>query len=115
MSTSATAVCPSSSSTASARGVDAPFISTDDRLAAMQAVSHLVSLGHRRIGLAVGPDRFVPVQRKVAGFRQALESALGIDDTDELIEHSFFSVEGGAAAATALMSRGSPASSRART
>ncbi|MFN8085224.1 MAG: LacI family DNA-binding transcriptional regulator [Dermatophilaceae bacterium] len=87
-------------------GVDAPFISTDDRLAAMQAVSHLVSLGHRRIGLAVGPDRFVPVQRKVAGFRQALDSTLGIDDTDELIEHSFFSVEGGAAAATALMSRG---------
>lgn len=87
-------------------GVDAPFISTDDRLAAMQAVAHLVSLGHRRIGLAVGPDRYVPVQRKVAGFRQAMESSLGIRETGDLIEHSLFNVEGGAAAATALMSRG---------
>ena len=28
------------------------------------ACRHLVALGHRRIGLAIGPERFVPVQRK---------------------------------------------------
>lgn len=87
-------------------GVQAPFISTDDRLAAMLAVSHLVALGHQRIGLAVGPDRFVPARRKAEGFRAALETHLGIADAASFIENSFFTVEGGVAAATALLVRG---------
>jgi hypothetical protein len=62
------------------------------------AVSHVVSLGHSRIGLAVGPDRYVPVIRKVAGFQDALgRSAEG------LVAHSVFTVEGGRAATTRLV------------
>ena len=34
-------------------------------------VDHLAALGHTRFGLATGPDRFVPVERKVAAFRAA--------------------------------------------
>ena len=37
------------------RGVDAPFVSTDDAAAARPRRPHLVSLGHRRIGLVIGP------------------------------------------------------------
>lgn len=87
-------------------GVDAPFLSTDDSSAVTVSVAHLVTMGHRRIGLAIGPERFVPVRRKVAGFREALRTMLDIEDPDEFIEHSFFSVEGGAAAADALIARG---------
>ena len=42
-------------------------------------MAHLVALGHRRIGLISGPDRFVPVQRKLAGYRAAMRRLLGAD------------------------------------
>jgi DNA-binding LacI/PurR family transcriptional regulator len=91
------------------KGVDAPFISNDDVASMELAVTHLVSLGHRRIGLAVGPARFVPVVRKIAGFREALRRQLAVDDAQAWVECSVFSVEGGAMAADRLVDRGATA------
>lgn len=87
-------------------GVDAPFISNDDVASMGLALEHLVSLGHREIGLAVGPERYVPVIRKIAGFRHAMQKLTGRVDVDALIERSMFSVEGGASAAGRLLDRG---------
>jgi alanine racemase len=89
-------------------GVDAPFISDDDVAAMDLAVAHLASMGHRRIGLAVGPDRFVPVVRKRAGFIAAMERHLGAsrEDAESLIVQSLFTVEGGQAAAHHLLAAG---------
>ncbi|MFF9901371.1 LacI family DNA-binding transcriptional regulator [Streptomyces longispororuber] len=88
--------------------VRAPFVSTDDRAAARLAVTHLASLGHTRIGLAVGPRRFVPVLRKIEGFQLAMRERLGLpaDESGELIEHSLYSLEGGQAAAGTLIDKG---------
>jgi DNA-binding LacI/PurR family transcriptional regulator len=90
-------------------GVDAPFVSNDDAAAAELAVGHLVALGHTRIGLAVGPGRYTPVLRKIAGFRLALRAAIGPTEwtasTDAVVT-SVFSVEGGAAAAERLLDLG---------
>lgn len=90
-------------------GVDAAFISNDDVASMELAVNHLQSLGHQRIGLAVGPSRFVPVVRKIAGFRAALARSLGVGDAAPWIECSMFSVEGGATAAERLVDRGATA------
>jgi len=93
-------------------GVDAPFISNDDVTSMELSVGHLVELGHTRIGLAVGPQRFTTVLRKMAGFREAMRRRLGDqmgDDVENWIETTLFSVEGGGAAAERLVERGATA------
>jgi alanine racemase len=82
--------------------LDAPFVSCDETLAGRLAVAHLVALGHTRIGLVNGPERFQPVRRRLAGYR-AETAAHGLD---EHIELSLFGVEGGQAAAARLLDRG---------
>lgn len=88
--------------------IAAPFISPDDRAAMWMAVQHLVGLGHERIGLAVGQRRYVPVLRKIEGFTAAIRELLGVAEADAegLVHHTLFSVEGGHAAANALLDKG---------
>ena len=80
-------------------------LACDDALGVEMALEHLVSLGHRRIGLAVGPRHFVPVRRKARALR-AVGERLGVQVD---VEHTFYTVEGGAAAGTALLDRGATA------
>jgi len=89
-----------------AEDIDAPFISNDDVASMALALGHLVDLGHTNIGLAVGPDRFVPVVRKIVGFRHSMRELLGRDDVEDLIERTLFTVEGGDVAARRLIGRG---------
>jgi LacI family transcriptional regulator, repressor for deo operon, udp, cdd, tsx, nupC, and nupG len=88
--------------------IDVPFVSCDDRLAAELAVGHLTTLGHRRIGLISGPDRFRAVQRKLDGYRVAMRRELGLQphELDELTALTLFGVEGGEVAAGQLLDRG---------
>ena len=88
--------------------LDVPTIVNDDVVAIELAVAHLAELGHQRIGLAAGPDRFVPVIRKVWGFRGAMarHTSLTRAEIDALIVHELFTVDGGASAAATLLDRG---------
>ena len=89
-------------------GVDAPFVSTDDATGVDLAVAHLTGLGHRRIGLAMGPAFFTPAARKIAGFHAAVRRR--VDDPQEaMVECRLFSIDGGAEAALALVDRGATA------
>ncbi|WP_343041245.1 LacI family DNA-binding transcriptional regulator [Streptomyces typhae] len=84
------------------------FVSPDDRAAARMAVRHLADLGHERIGLAVGPTRYVPSRRKTEGFVAALRDHVGLPEgeAERLVQRTLFTVEGGHAAASALLDRG---------
>ena len=91
--------------------LDAPFLSTDDHEAMTLAVSHLVELGHTRIGLATGPSRYVPALRKREGFVAALGHSLGLSpaEAEGWIEEALYTLEGGAAATRRLLERGATA------
>ena len=86
----------------------APFVSCDDWLASDLAVAHLVALGHRRIGIISGPNRFVNTQRKVQGYRSAMkrETDLADREIDDLVSLTLFGVEGGEVAAERLLAQG---------
>ena len=58
-------------------------------------------LGHERIGLILGPPDHVPSRRKLVAFEAATGGL-----SDELVERTRFSLEGGHAAAARLLARG---------
>src|SRR5690606_18223411 len=89
-----------------AAGVDAPAVSTDDAVAVTLAVRHLRSLGHERIGLAVGPDRYVPSRRKIATFTVLLAEQRPDEDAEQHVVSTLFTVEGGQVAGGELIDSG---------
>ncbi|MER6672657.1 LacI family DNA-binding transcriptional regulator [Streptomyces sp. NPDC000983] len=86
-------------------GLDFPTVSCDDMVAVEQAWRHLVSLGHERIGLVLGPGDHAPSRRKLAAAQRAA-TASGRELTDEFVERTLFSLEGGQAATARLLERG---------
>jgi DNA-binding LacI/PurR family transcriptional regulator len=82
----------------------------DNGAGAGLAIDHLVSLGHRRIGLiGGGPTRVhspTPEQRR-SGYRQALAAA-GIELDPQLEVNGGFSIEGGREAMSLLLDRTDP-------
>ncbi len=87
--------------------LDATFIATDDQTAIEMAVQHLMTLGHRRIGLAVGPERYTPVVRKVAALERLVATrARSGDPVEGAVEHSLFTIEGGQATGRRLIEAG---------
>ncbi|WP_406209646.1 LacI family transcriptional regulator [Kitasatospora sp. NBC_01560] len=85
--------------------LDFPRVSCDDAVAVEHALGHLRQLGHRRVGLVLGPADHVPSQRKLAAAR-AVAGRLGLELGEDCVERALFSLEGGQAATTRLLRRG---------
>lgn len=83
--------------------LDVPSIGVDERAAGELATSHLLELGHERIGFVAGPEHYLPTQLKGAGRQAALRSA-GISD-GHLVAHGAFSSDGGSRALRDLLER----------
>jgi len=77
-----------------------PRVSVDDAHAIEQALAHLESLGHQKIGIVLGPADHVPSIRKLEAYRRVR------GEQQDLVEHTIFSIEGGLVAATRLLGRG---------
>ncbi len=82
-----------------------PHLYTDEREAAGRGIEHLVSLGHERIGLVIGPRRFVPAQRIIEGYRSTMER-FGLPVNGDSIVETLFTLEGGQAGAARLFENG---------
>lgn len=90
---------------AATEGLNFPRVSTDDEVAVEQAFGHLISLGHERIGMVLGPEDHVPSNRKREAFMAEARKA-GLTIEPEAIERSLFALEGGQAVTTRLVKRG---------
>jgi LacI family transcriptional regulator, galactose operon repressor len=73
----------------------------------VRATEHLLSLGHRRIAYAGGPDRSVPARERLHGYREALETA-GVAVDPALTLHDDFSADAGRRMAETLLDRDDP-------
>ncbi len=68
----------------------------------LSATAHLISLGHRRIGVIGGPREMLCSQARVDGYRAALERA-GLEVDRGLVRYGDFQHEGGFRAAQELL------------
>lgn len=89
-------------------GLGFPTVSTDDSVAVELAWEHLRQLGHRDIGLVLGPRDHIPSQRKRAAALQMAERT-GINLGDGRVQHSHYTLEAGQTAATRLLATGATA------
>jgi DNA-binding LacI/PurR family transcriptional regulator len=83
----------------------------DDVDSARRAVTHLTSLGHRRVALIGGdtddPMRFTPPLHRADGYREAL-TAVGVTPDPALEVLGFFTIAGGEEACRQLMALPDP-------
>ncbi len=74
----------------------------DDFKAAYDMTSHIIALGHRRIGFIIGKPEQIASVNRLKGYRAALEDA-GIAVVDDLIAQGSFTYRSGMAASERLL------------
>jgi LacI family transcriptional regulator len=83
---------------------DALNVRIDDFAAAQEMTSHLIGLGHRRIGMIKGHPTHIASFERMRGFRAALE-AHGLDPDAAPAEQGYFTFRSGIVAAERLLAR----------
>jgi LacI family transcriptional regulator len=86
-------------------GLERQCLRVDDALAAQEATSYLIELGHRRIAHIAGPVTHQDAVDRRAGYRRALEQA-GLPLDKQLIVAGDYTEQSGLLALQSLFSRG---------
>ena len=68
-------------------GFSAPLVGIDNRRAACEATSYLITMGHKRIGLIAGLAHVSTIVQRVQGYRDALAGA-GLPVDESLIRYT---------------------------
>lgn len=84
------------------KGVSADAVIVDNKDGAFKAVSHLLQLGHRRIGLIGGKSDTLTGRERLRGYREAYRT-LGMECDREIVKDGGFTIEGGYRATKALL------------
>jgi LacI family repressor for deo operon, udp, cdd, tsx, nupC, and nupG len=79
-----------------------PSVSIDDELAAVDATTHLIELGHSNIAIVTGDIHSTSSQRRLKGFRSTMEKA-GIACDERLIVYGDYSLKCGETATRNLL------------
>jgi LacI family transcriptional regulator len=86
-------------------GLALDLVVADHEQGGALATRHLLALGHRRIACIAGPPGLSPSDRRVAGYRRAMEEA-GAEPP--LVHHGDFHAASGSAAGRALLALARP-------
>lgn len=86
-------------------GADVDTVLVDNEQGAREATGHLAAAGYRRIACITGPHGLFTAERRLAGYRAALDEA-GLDHEPALVRHADFGVAGGHAAMDSLLTAG---------
>ncbi|MFD0557488.1 LacI family transcriptional regulator [Stackebrandtia endophytica] len=74
-----------------------PYVDSDNRGGARQAVQHLIEQGHRRIATITGPQDMAAGRDRLAGYRETLRAADIAEDPALIVEGDFSEASGLAA------------------
>lgn len=89
-------------------GTTIPFVDVDATAGARSAVEHLITLGHKRIGMVTNaPLTYTSAQQRRDGYQQALE-AVGLTVDESLIREGNYTPSSGFEAMSALLELASP-------
>ncbi len=88
-------------------GTEVDTVIADNVESGRLATEHLIGLGHRRIGCIAGPEGLCISDKRLEGYRRALEEH-GLPLREELVVHANFRCLGGYEAMGALLSLDQP-------
>jgi len=86
-------------------GIEADLVRSDDETGALGAVEHLIKLGRKRIAYITGPDTALASDRRLSGFRRALEKNK-ISFSEHCVLKGGWRFEDGYTAGKEMLSRG---------
>lgn len=84
-------------------GVRADSVMADSEEGSFRAVTHLLEMGHRRVGIITGPSQHVSSQQRLLGYKRALHELL-LPVQEELIREGQFDIKSGYEQAKWLLS-----------